>query len=64
MKVSFHIDERELRELVIREFCNKVGVSVGQLNPNTVKIETKSKQNYRSEWESGAGFRASYEGDI
>jgi hypothetical protein len=49
------IDEVELKKLVIAHLQSMSSVTITQ---NDVKIETKSKQNYKSEWESGAGFRA------
>lgn len=55
MKIDIEIDEKKLRELVYRYLQDQLG-SV-DLDPKDVDIEVKSKQNYRSEWESAA-FRA------
>lgn len=55
MKVSIEIDEAKLKELV-RDYVNE---QLGELAAavDDIKIETKSKQNYRAEWET-ASFRA------
>lgn len=59
MKIKIEIDEKELRAMVKTRIRNILGdVPFDEAN---VTIETKSKQNYRAEWESGAGFRATYE---
>lgn len=58
MKIEIEIDEKRLRELVLDEIHDKLG-SIA-FTPDDVKIEVKSKQNYRSEWEP-AKFRARIE---
>jgi hypothetical protein len=61
MRIVIEIDEATLKRLVIQELESKLGSVV--LDEKKVVIETKSKQNYRSEWESAA-FRARYEADV
>lgn len=53
-KVQIEIDEATLKRLVHQYLERQVGVS---LEEKDIVIETKSKQNYKSEWESAA-FRA------
>lgn len=48
------IDERKVKELVFEYVREKVGFD---FNESDVNIETKSKENYKSEWEKAA-FRA------
>lgn len=58
MKIQIEITEEELKSLVIAHLENKLGdVSFKR---EEVKIETKSTQNYKSEWETAA-FRARLE---
>lgn len=61
MKLSVTVDETELKNLVITHMREKLGNL--DLDEKQVRIETKSAQNWKSEWESGAGFRATYEGE-
>lgn len=58
MKINIEIDESELRRLVFEHIRSKLGDA--KINPKHVKIQVKSKQNYKSEWEEAA-FRAVYE---
>ena len=60
MKVKFVLENKELRELISDYFREKTGQEV---LPEFISIKVKSKQNYKSEWES-ADFKAEYEGDI
>ena len=54
-QIKIEVDEATLKGLVVSHLMNMLGdVS---LEMKDVTIETKSKQNYRSEWESAA-FRA------
>lgn len=55
VKVRIEVDQAKLKELVLEYLREQVNFP---LTEKDVKIETKSAQNYRSEWESGAGFRA------
>lgn len=55
MKISVVIDASELRELVLAHLRAKLGDV--KLEARDVRIEVKSNQNYRAEWESAA-FRA------
>jgi hypothetical protein len=54
--VKVEIDEKTLVSMVVSHLQNKLG-SV-EISKKDVVIETKSKQNYSSEWERAA-FRAS-----
>jgi hypothetical protein len=58
MKIRIEINEKLLRELVHDYLVRQLG----NLSPDlsSIRIEVKSKQNYKSEWES-AEFRAVYE---
>lgn len=56
MKIHVEIDEQELRQMIIARFRELMPDT--RINEPDVQIEVKSKQNYRSEWESAA-FRAS-----
>ncbi len=60
MKINIEITEKELKQLILDEFEDKTGQ---QLDSDRIRIMVKSKQNYKSEWES-ASFKATYEGDI
>ena len=55
--ISVEIDEKTLTRLVI-EHLNML--LTGELKPEDVTIEVKTKQNYRAEWERGQ-FRARVE---
>lgn len=58
VKIRIEITEEELKKLVIQQIEETLG-SIA-INENNVHIQVKSKQNYKSEWES-ASFRAIYE---
>lgn len=62
MKVHIELTEADLKRLVFAEIKRLSG----DLNiaPTDIHIETRSKQNYKSEWEAGAGFRATLKKDI
>lgn len=55
MQMKIELTEREVRELVY-DYLEK---TLGDINfkKEDVQIQVKSKQNYRSEWES-ASFKA------
>lgn len=53
-RLDIEVDESTLKMLVVNWLSEKVGSVV---NEEDVTIEVKSKQNYKSEWES-ASFRA------
>ena len=57
-KINIVIDEDKLKQLI----CEYLECAVGELSfdKKNVCIETKSKQNYKSEWETAA-FRAKYD---
>jgi hypothetical protein len=58
MRIRIEIDQKTLVELVLRHLESKLG-SI-KLSEKDVRIETKSQQNYKSEWEK-AEYRAVYE---
>lgn len=60
MKATLTITREELRQIIIDKFRESL---IGSFDPQKVKIEVKSTQNYKAEWEP-ADFRAVYEGDI
>lgn len=55
--ISITVTKEKLRELVVNHLQTLVNVD---FDPKKVVIETRSKQNYKSEWEN-ADFRAKYE---
>lgn len=57
MKLTVELDEQTLRQLVIDHLSSILCV---QMDASEVKIEVKSKQNYKAEWEK-AEFRARLE---
>jgi len=55
MRLEIEVTEHELRTLILNYLLNKLGdVSFEEKD---IKIEVKSKQNFKSEWEP-AEFRA------
>lgn len=56
MQIRIKIEEADLKGLVAQLISEKTGAIV---DPENVKIEVKSKQNYRSKWEE-SNFRAVY----
>lgn len=56
--VAIVYTEEELRRLVYQDMENKLGDDV-VLDEKKVKIEVKSKQNFKAEWEDAA-FRTTY----
>lgn len=55
MNVEINLTETDLRALVLDHIQSKLGDI--KLEPSDVKIEVKSKQNYKAEWEP-AHYRA------
>lgn len=55
MNIDVTINEDQLRKLILAYLSEQLGEV--QFDPKYVKIEVKSKQNYKSEWEAAA-FRA------
>ena len=53
--ISIEVNETVLKKLVYAYLADKLGNI--DLKPTDVKIEVKSKQNYRAEWET-ASFKA------
>lgn len=55
MHIEITLTEHDLKQLVISEIARRMGEL--PLDVSEVKIEVKSSQNYKSEWET-ANFRA------
>jgi len=55
--LKIEIDEKKLRELVSDYIEEKTGNTIDETN---IQILVKSKQNYKSEWET-ASFKATVE---
>jgi hypothetical protein len=58
MKLRIELTQDDLKRLVYTELESRLGDF--PLKPEHIKIETRSKQNYKSEWET-AEYRAVYE---
>jgi hypothetical protein len=54
MRIQIEIGEDDLKRLIVDSLSDELQT---QIAIGDVKIEVKSKQNYRSEWET-ASFRA------
>jgi hypothetical protein len=61
MLVKIELSKEDVQLLVVQELQRRLGEVT--LQAGNVKIEVKSTQNYRSEWEN-ADFRVSYTGNI
>ncbi len=61
MEINIELTEEDLRNLITIYLQNKLGDT--PIDINKVKIQVKSKQNFRSEWEESA-FKATYRGYI
>lgn len=61
MKIRIELDEAAIRALVLDHLQQQLG-SV-PLNEKDIRIEVKSTQNWKSEWERAA-FRAVYEKSV
>lgn len=61
MKLVIELGEEDVKKLILAELQRRLGEV--SLDIKNVKIETKSKQNYKSEWET-ANYRVNYEGNI
>jgi hypothetical protein len=51
MKISVHLTEEDIRRIISTYIVENFGVNIP---PDKLDIEVKSKQNYKSEWESAA----------
>lgn len=58
MKIRIEIDKKRLQQLVQAEIERLAGDIA--VEPTKIAIETRSKQNYRAEWEE-ADYRAVFE---
>lgn len=54
IEIEIELSEEDVKKLVVQELSTLLNHAVA---PDDVKIEVKSKQNYKSEWETAA-FRA------
>ena len=61
MYIKIELSTKDVRGLIIDELARRLGDT--PVNADNVIIEVKSKQNYKSEWES-AEYRVSYQGNI
>ena len=59
MKIHCEITEATLKQLIYSYMRQQLGDAGDNLRMQDIKIEVKSKQNYKSEWEQ-ADFRATY----
>lgn len=59
MKILISLSTDDLKKLVLDHIKSQI-LTTNDYDPKNVTIETKSKQNYKSEWEV-AEFRAIYE---
>jgi len=57
MTIKVELTTEDLKRLVAEDIQKRVNMEV---NPKDIRIETKSTQNYKAEWESAA-FRAVFE---
>ena len=57
MKIRIEFTEKDLKRLIIQDLEGLLNDSYDEKN---IKIEVKSSQNYKAEWEQ-ANFRAIYE---
>jgi hypothetical protein len=57
MKINIELNEDDLRSLILNHLQSRLGDI--NIDFSKIKIEVKSKQNYKSEWEVAA-FRAIY----
>lgn len=57
MKIDIEYTAEDLKRLIINDIEEKFNITVDQ---QILTIQTKSKQNYKSEWET-AEFKASYQ---
>lgn len=55
MQIEITLTETDLKRLVIAELQSRLGNVV--IEPKDVRIQVKSKQNYKADWEV-ADFRA------
>lgn len=57
-RISIHYTREDLKKLILKDLQEKLPDA--RIELHQVKIETKSAQNYKSEWEQ-ADFRAQFE---
>jgi hypothetical protein len=57
MKIEIELTEAELKQMVYDRIVADLGAASEKLQAGDIKIEVKTTQNYKAEWEPGA-FRA------
>lgn len=57
MQVKIKLSAKEIREAIHSWIQREIGIAI---YPDDIRIQVKSKQNYKSEWEEAA-FRAHFE---
>jgi hypothetical protein len=60
LKLDIEYTDQDIKDLILKDLANKFD---GEIDPKLLDIKVKSKQNYRSEWESAA-FKAAYHKDF
>jgi hypothetical protein len=61
MRIKVELSNDEVKSLILGELVRRIG---DNFKSSDVKIQVRSKQNYRNQaWEVGE-FKVSYEGDI
>ena len=60
MLITLQLTEIELKNLIFAHFAKILGDV--PFKPENLHIETKSRQNFKAEWEQAA-FRATYTGN-
>lgn len=59
MQAKFELSEKDIRAAIQAWISKEIGVAI---YPDQIEIQVKSKQNYKSEWET-ASFRANFTAD-
>jgi len=57
MKIDVEYTQEDIKKLILTDLKEKFG---GEIDERQLTIQTKSKQNYKSEWET-AEFKATYQ---
>jgi len=57
MKIRAQLNSQEIYEAIAVYIGNKTGISI---NPKDISVQVKSKQNFKSEWET-ADIRCDFE---
>ncbi len=57
MKIDVEYTQEDIKKLILADLRDKFD---GEINEHLLTIQVKSKQNYKSEWET-ADFKATYQ---